>query len=165
MAACKVCGAPHVTCGPPSASLVAIPTYRKSEESNVALHEYHQNIRGIDTTVLLSDEDAERAGLTASDRVAHSTYVAPDPEADESDDAAGGDAVPQLTAEEVDTVRAFLAELKAARAEEGQNVDDGSADDQTGADSGDGEKQQDAPANKAARRPRNKAAASPAATE
>lgn len=59
---CKLCGAPHSTCGPAS---TAVPVDQRIErrESIVGVKRYETTVNGTETILLLSDEDAKAVGL------------------------------------------------------------------------------------------------------
>lgn len=165
MATCKVCGSPHKACGPSTASLIADPLYRKPEEATVGLHEYNVNEKGVPTVLLLSDEDAERAGLTKKDRVTAAPSVsaapaAPEPVVLATDD---GETVAPLTAAEVVSLRELLARVAEADEADDEPDEDDEPDDEEADDVDDTAKTpeppaDDEPAEKAARAPRNKQA-------
>lgn len=166
MATCKVCGSPHKACGPSTASLIADPTYRKPEEATVGLHEYNVTEKGIPTVLLLSDEDAKRAGLTTKDRVtdagpAVTSTPSAAPAAPELVDE-DGETVAPLTAAEVVSLRELLARVAEAD-EEDDEPDEGDEPDEEEDDVDDTAKTpekpaEDKPAEKAASTPRNKQA-------
>lgn len=154
MATCKVCGSPHKACGPSTASLIADPTYRKPEEATVGLHEYNVTEKGVPTVLLLSDEDAERAGLTKKDRVTATPSAPASPAAPEqtvltTDD---GETVDPLTAAEVTALRELLARVAEA------DADDDEEEDADVADIPEDSTPEETPAEKAAPAPRNKQA-------
>lgn len=70
---CKICGAPHANCGPPTTVIPVDERVALRKEGAVGdLKRYEVQIPGrhgktTTTTLLLSDEDAERQGLTPAD--------------------------------------------------------------------------------------------------
>lgn len=62
MASCKVCGAPHKACGP-STTVIPIDQRITRREDIVGVKRYPTTVNGTETILVLSDEDAKRAGL------------------------------------------------------------------------------------------------------
>lgn len=66
MAGCKICGAPHVTCGPPSTVVPVDQRIQEREGPTVALKRYTVPVqvgRNITETVMkLTPAEAERLG-------------------------------------------------------------------------------------------------------
>ena len=119
----------------------------------MGLHEYNVTEKGIPTTMLLSDEDAARAGLTKKDR-ATAAPSAP-VEAPSAEPvvltSADGETVEPLTADEVTALRELLTRVAEADAEDDDEPEEDVNDDET-------PEEEQVPAEKAAPAPRNKQA-------
>lgn len=86
---CGVCGAPRATCTGATGPVAPVDSPYRGERKvvTVGLHEYNIKARTLgnnsqDTTLLLSEEDAEAQGLTAKDRVSSADLL---DDADDSD--------------------------------------------------------------------------------
>ncbi len=63
MVGCRICGAPHVSCGPPS-TVTPVDSHITEGGLTVGLNRYEVTVEGRHkTTLLLSDEDAKRMGV------------------------------------------------------------------------------------------------------
>ena len=62
MAKCLICGAPHSSCGP-SSTAVPVDLNVERKVPTVGNKRYPVTIRGTETVLLLSDEDAKKQGL------------------------------------------------------------------------------------------------------
>jgi hypothetical protein len=62
VARCKLCGAPHSSCGP-ATTVVPIDHNVTKKGDAMTLNRYETTVNGNHTTLLLSDEDAKRMGL------------------------------------------------------------------------------------------------------
>lgn len=75
MARCKLCGAPHSSCGP-ATTVVPIDHKVTRKEDGMTLNRYETTVNGNHTTLLLSDEDAKRLGLTPAGKAAPTNKAA-----------------------------------------------------------------------------------------